>query len=787
MPSYRVFLSMLSGLLSWCPLGAHDLIPKPREIARREGGLSIGVQTAVVAPADLADHASVVTAALQKTTGFLHRTYLPEQARRLDLKGAVHLVLADPAEETTGRPERAGSYRLEISPEGATVTATQADSLMHGVQTLANLLPAVRKPGERIVIPARTIEDWPATSRRVFHLDVGGHLFPVADLKSLVDWLSFHKINEFHLQLNNDHGWRFESLAFPKLHEIGSVRPSTPPYGDRTGSDQREYRGYYPREMLRDLVAYARSRAVEIVPSFALTREASAIIASYPHLGKRPVAVASTWEPREVGLLENEATLEFLETLFGEVASIFPAAEIRVEGPRTPLHARLKPLLARHQRTLLVPDGFATTDLSLYPRPAESELLLAARREAEGGFNPVSRVYQLTPSPLGAQATLRTEFVHDFDKLQYLAFPRLAAFAEASWLPESRRNYQDFLGRLEALDQRYRTAGVQASRTYHPPDAQALHGSEVKTSMASRPDHPPQLIFDGREDTFFWSDGGVESGDHLTLELPWPASGRVTVVTGLPGNSRTILNEGVLELSTDGQRWHSAAPIVLGEAGVTAQEPFRLVRLRATSSQATPLILREVAFSEALLTPRHEESREIVMPVTRRKTTLTFKADFRDDPDLRDEVGEARRFFFSQWLPLSQAVGLTHFPGTPRVFELKPGEPGEKSPEEVRAWMRRKMIPWLQNYPVSSPLWFASGFTALLLEELPAETDRTQARAGGSQSAAFLAWIGDRFGDHVLTTISQDCRRGAYRPAIWKTFTRQSLEELIREYQEEGS
>lgn len=768
-------------LLLLMPLDASHLIPPPRKITPHEGKLLIDVRTAVIAPAALAGHAEVLAQALQKTTGFLHRTRTPREVGTMVIERAIRLALSDQADE-----QKPGFYRLEITPEGVTLTAADRVGLMHGAQTFVNLLPPQQQALQRTFIPAQTIEDWAENKRRIFHLDLGAHLYPTEKLKLLIDWLSFHKINELHLQFNSDHGWRMESTTFPRLHEVGSVRSSTPPYGDRTGSDSTEYRGYYTQEMLRELVAHAHARGLVIVPGFALTENASAILAAYPDLGEEKVEVANTWEPRSVGLRQDDDTLAFLDELFGEVAQIFPASEIRIEGPRSNFHPKLEKILTKHGRQLLVPTAFATTDFSLYPRPAEAELIASLKREAEGGFNPVSRVYQLPPSSAGMQATLRTAFVHDFEKLEYLVFPRLAAFAEAAWLPEKDRRDDDFRERLDHFQSRYQLAGLNASEPYHPPVARTKYGTRVSTTIEARPGHPPALVFDGRPQTFFWSAAGLQAGDLLTLEFPWPFSGEIRMTTGENENDRTMLDAGVLELSQDGKSWHSSAPFVLGKAVATAETPLRYARLRVTSPQSTPLILAEVELARPLLAPRHEESREIRISRTSPPVTLTFRADFREHPGLREEIEEARRFFFTQWLSLAEEIGVSTFPGTPRTFEIDPGEPGELSSKEVEAWMKKRMIPWLQNYPVSAPFWFTSGFTSYLLEGPPKQADRTKALAGGPDSAAFLAWVAQEHGRPVLNALSQDCRASRDPARTWKTLTRQSLEELVRSYQAEG-
>ena len=304
------FFIVFSTLIA--PLLSATLVPMPREIDLGEGKLVVDVQTAVIAPDDLAPQAEVLTAALQKTTGYVHRFRTIKQVARFRYKRAIKLSLS--------KFEKPEFYRIEITPEGATIQGSDLAGLMHGIQTMAQLLPINDKPLPRALIPAQIIQDWPENPRRIFHLDVNAHLFPTDNLKSLIDWLSFHKLNELHLQLNGDHGWRMESLRFPKLHETGSIRTSTPPFGDPTGSDSTEYAGYYSREKIKELIAHANSRAITVVPTFTFTTGATSLIASYPELGDSPLKVANTWEDRKIGILQTDSTLRFLDELLAEVA-----------------------------------------------------------------------------------------------------------------------------------------------------------------------------------------------------------------------------------------------------------------------------------------------------------------------------------------------------------------------------------------------------------------------------------------------------------------------------------
>lgn len=765
---FIVFATLMAPLLS------ATLVPMPREIVLGEGKLVVDVQTAVIAPDHLAPQAEVLTTALQKTTGYVHRFRTIKQVARLRYKRAIKLSL--------GKFEKPEFYRIEITPEGATIQGSDLPGLMHGIQTMAQLLPIAEQPLPRALIPSQIIQDWPENPRRIFHLDVSTHLFPTNDLKSLIDWLSFHKLNELHLQLNGDHGWRMESSIFPKLHEIGSIRASTPPFGDPTGSDSTEYGGYYPQEKLKELIVHANSRAITIVPTFTFTAGATSLIASYPELGDSPLKVANTWEDRKVSIRQTESTLKFLDELLGEVAELFPAENIRVQGSSSDFHDSLRKIIAKHRKKLLLSDDIKTTDFSVYPRRKEAEILLAAKLEAEEGFNPVQQVYQWQPAQF-SQASLRTRYVHEFAKLQYLVFPRIAAFAEATWLPASNLNYKRFRTRLNSLDKRYRLSKVYASLAYDPPTKKAIHDTIINSSIGAREGYDPELIFDGKLDSFFWSIAGLKDSDHLTAKFPWPAIGEVAVNTGKTGTDVGILESGILELSKDGNTWGPSQELFEGAATLPLPEGTRFVRIRSTAPQKEPLIFSELLITPALLAPVHQEEREFELQLNKNKIKLIFKADFSKNPEFRNEVETARKIFFESWLPLAERIGTANYRATPRTFEIKSGEPGNLTNAQVKDWVLKRLIPQLQSYQADSPDWIATGIQARLRGNIAEIPDKARFREGGSQTAAFFDWIAKTYREESLIAISQDCRNGNYQESRWKFFTSKSLIELATLYQ----
>ena len=94
---------------------------------------------------------------------------------------------------------------------------------------------------------------------------------------------------------------------------------------------------------------------------------------------------------------------------------------------------------------------------------------------AIGGYLPLSQVYSFEPVPaglapqyvphiLGPQANLWTEYVPNFKRVQYMAFPRLCAMAEVGWTNPGARDYASFFQRLQTEAQRLDFLGINYRR-----------------------------------------------------------------------------------------------------------------------------------------------------------------------------------------------------------------------------------------------------------------------------------------------------------------------------------
>ena len=167
-------------------------------------------------------------------------------------------------------------------------------------------------------------------------LDISRHYFDAAFIKKTLSALAIFEYNTLHLHLTDDQGWRLESKVYPRLHEVGSVRKQSqsnhgllePTY------DGKEHSGYLTQDDVREIIRYAHSLGIQIVPEINIPGHTGALLAAYPQYGINQIAVevSGRWGISDYLLRPFPETFEFLRKIFEEVASLFPSEYIHVGG-----------------------------------------------------------------------------------------------------------------------------------------------------------------------------------------------------------------------------------------------------------------------------------------------------------------------------------------------------------------------------------------------------------------------------------------------------------------------
>tara|TARA_R100001369_G_scaffold80712_1_gene111279 strand:- start:2243 stop:4096 length:1854 start_codon:yes stop_codon:yes gene_type:complete len=232
-------------------------------------------------------------------------------------------------------------YLLEVQSESIVVTAKDYGGLFNGFQTLRQTFP-LQNSGT-VKVPGMTVQDNPRFGWRGIMLDVSRHFQPKEFILKHIDVLSSYKVNKFHWHLTDDQGWRIEIKKYPNLTEKGAWR------ADRTGVSwwQREEAtseepktvgGFYTQEDIREVIAYAKVRNVEIIPEIDVPGHSKALVASYPHLfcydesdANFEVAVGGK-APDNAVCAGKDSTYEFLEGVIEEVSALFPSKYLHIGG-----------------------------------------------------------------------------------------------------------------------------------------------------------------------------------------------------------------------------------------------------------------------------------------------------------------------------------------------------------------------------------------------------------------------------------------------------------------------
>jgi hexosaminidase len=313
--------------------GELNIIPQPKSVIRHKGEFKLNYKTKIVATDDAGrKSAGILNDLLLKNYGFkLEYTDKPQKKNAIIFSSDFFLpdvnkppdFIATSVSTVSVQPE---AYGLTISPKSIQIIGSETGQF-YALQTLMQLLPVNFKGETRIA--AVQIMDAPRFKYRGMHLDVSRHFMPVEFVKKYIDLLAQYKFNQFHWHLTDDQGWRIEIKKYPRLTEIGSRRPDTvvqknfnPYIGDGVPVE-----GFYTQEQIRDVVAYAKARKINVIPEIELPGHASAALASYPELGCKTdyqYKVQRTWGIFKEVFCPTDATFKFLEDVLEETIALFP-------------------------------------------------------------------------------------------------------------------------------------------------------------------------------------------------------------------------------------------------------------------------------------------------------------------------------------------------------------------------------------------------------------------------------------------------------------------------------
>jgi hexosaminidase len=258
------------------------------------------------------------------------------------------------------------AYRIGFEAESVTVEASGQTGFLYGLITLGQIWRGARLAPQSFVFPAGgSISDAPQMGWRGCHLDTARQFYAAGEIAQFLKVLAWNKLNRFHWHLSDDEAWRLEIAAFPELTEIGAWRGHGLAVPSLLGSAAEPMGGVYAQDTVRDLDGLAKGLGITVVPEIDIPGHSFALLAALPHLrdpnekqGYRSVQ----------GFPENclnpahEPVYAFLETVIGEMATLFSGGILHIGADEVPLGAwsgsklaldRLPPeLRARHAARL---------------------------------------------------------------------------------------------------------------------------------------------------------------------------------------------------------------------------------------------------------------------------------------------------------------------------------------------------------------------------------------------------------------------------------------------------
>ena len=320
-------------------IGKYAIIPYPNSLKEiKEGHLMLHTLKSINCPVkEMAEHLQEFQTKLEQSSGIhldvVNGNGASENAIQLSFNN-------DLAEE---------AYTLKVNDNGVTIQASSTAGFFYALQTLKQLLPNAYFAKQRNTevkwgLPFVAIEDQPQLAHRGFMLDVARHFFTKEEVMRILDVMALYKMNIFHWHLTEDQGWRIEIPEYPRLTEVGSIRKasySNPGEGGAFWDDTEYGRGmWYSQKELKEVVAYAKARNIDIIPEVDFPGHMVAAVTAYPELSCDPT---KSYEVRvgagiseDVLNIGNDKVIDFLKCIMDNLAQIFPYQYIHFGGDECP-------------------------------------------------------------------------------------------------------------------------------------------------------------------------------------------------------------------------------------------------------------------------------------------------------------------------------------------------------------------------------------------------------------------------------------------------------------------
>lgn len=248
----------------------------------------------------------------------------------------------------TNKTLKSEAYSLDVTPATVVIEAADDKGFYYAMQTIRLLLPAQIESAALVqctwAIPAVKIQDEPRFGYRGLMLDASRFFIPKENVLRIIDCMAMLKLNKLHFHLIDDNGWRIEIKKYPKLTEVGAWRVDRgdlpfPARPNPTADEPTPIGGFYTQDDIREIVAYADQRHIEVIPEIEMPAHTNSSLAAYPNLAcpvvNRFIGVLPGGGGSHADIIYcagNEEVFSFLEDVINEVIELFPSKYIHLGG-----------------------------------------------------------------------------------------------------------------------------------------------------------------------------------------------------------------------------------------------------------------------------------------------------------------------------------------------------------------------------------------------------------------------------------------------------------------------
>ena len=318
-----------------------SIIPYPASltVTNEDVRLAVNSLTAIAYTGEqMKEHAEAFAAQLKKASGI---ELAMKEAGETAGQGEIWFG-TDAAQPKEG-------YTLNVTEAGVEIKASEFSGWFYALQTLKQLMPrefflSEVKADANWTLPLVNIVDKPHLGHRGYMLDIARHFFNKEEVKKVLDIMALYKMNRFHWHLTDDQGWRIEIPEYPKLTEVGAIRSgsfSNPGDGQQFFDDTEYGRGmWYSKEDLKEVVAYALARNIEIMPEVDLPGHMVAAVVAYPEFSCDSTKKYEVRIPggisHDVLNIGDDRVIDFLKCIMDNLAEVFPHQYIHFGGDECP-------------------------------------------------------------------------------------------------------------------------------------------------------------------------------------------------------------------------------------------------------------------------------------------------------------------------------------------------------------------------------------------------------------------------------------------------------------------